>query len=1292
MTRYFVRHPVMTWMLFTAFVVLGLYAVPRLEVEAIPDVDLPSLSIQTLWNGASPQAVQRSITLPIEEAARKVHGVEHVRSTSRAGRSTVAVEFRRDVEIDFARLELNEQLGTVRRNLPLNAGQPEISAFVPEEFETDEFFSVSLESHLDPNTLRDMAETWIVPRLLAVEGVADARILGGAEPIIKIALDRTALRLRGITADEVFRTLVSLDDLQAAGLVHTDGEDKLVAIRGDIDLDALRRAVVARRGERTYTLQMLGTVEEDFDDPTYFVRENGRNVVQARVEKRSGSNSVGVSRRVRAALPEIQATVPFEVTFSIDEDLGRDLEDKLRELIARSGVILLLLFLLLVISLRQVRLTATVVASIFFAIVICLSLFYFLRLSVNFITISGLTVCFGLILDNSILVLDAIHRRLHALEQAASAGLTGAAKVRVAARMIVAGTNEVMFPILATTLTTIVAFFSFIFLSGRLALYYIPLAISVTTAMAASIFIAFAWIPVVLNQGWARWIVSHTPDGDRDLTDEKALEGFVTDRPATEEGPTWLERLLSPWIRVWWLVLPATLVLFGWAWKIYDEEVFKGGFAGFPESEELFMYLEMPAGTDVRVTSETLLGFEELLDPVPEGARARAQVFDNQAVLRVEFDRELLVTPTPTLYRSLLVEQADATAGTTIFIRGFADAPYFKGSFGGSSLNSLIELTGYNSKRLNEIAERTLRQVSRQRRVRNARITTGGRFERSSLEETVITLDRERLAQHGLTVAELSARIRRILGVDVPWSMLIDGKQERVQLTFDDAETIQFADVESTPIVTPSGDQIHLGDVVAVQTEPLTGPVTRTDQRYSVKVNWEYVGTDKMRRSYIANVLDGMELPYGYEAEEGSQSFLTQEEEEDLRLTLVLAAAFIFMILAALFESGSLPFLVLSSVPLALVGVVMIFWQNGKAFDSSARVGLVLLFGIVVNNAILLTSRFRTEAELILRSRGAADPPASWFGRSRVLGGSDLSRLPRHERGPLLRRAIARGTRIRLRSILLTSGTTIVGLLPLVVDVAWLADKLGRFGRYLEPFIPEQAQQGQDIWENLAWSSIGGLAASTVLLVLVLPALYYGAIRVRWRLEAAWRSSLVHTSAVTIAGILVFGTLPFVNRTAFPLPEAVTTRIADWSSVRIVAIGIVAVLSTAALSSLVRSLWADRPRLWALPLSLAGVLLVAFATVLVCWTTLAASYWTTAVREAPMGSAVWTVAPVVCVLPLLIPRTTRAGAGLLALVLLAGLGVAVATYVAPAPIVLALLAVTVAIAYARLDRPTHPVG
>ena len=141
MTRFFVRHPVTTWMIFTAFIVMAIYALPKIEVEAIPEVDLPSLTVTTQWNGASPKAIQRSITLPIEEAVRNVYGVESVKSTSRSSRSMVEVEFRRDVDIDFARMHLNEQLGSVRRNLPLNAGQPRIQPFVPQDFQTENFFS-----------------------------------------------------------------------------------------------------------------------------------------------------------------------------------------------------------------------------------------------------------------------------------------------------------------------------------------------------------------------------------------------------------------------------------------------------------------------------------------------------------------------------------------------------------------------------------------------------------------------------------------------------------------------------------------------------------------------------------------------------------------------------------------------------------------------------------------------------------------------------------------------------------------------------------------------------------------------------------------------------------------------------------------------------------------------------------------------------------------------------------------------------------------------------------------------
>jgi HAE1 family hydrophobic/amphiphilic exporter-1 len=837
---------------------------------------------------------------------------------------------------------------------------------------------------------------------------------------------------------------------------------------------------------------MLADLKPDLEDPGYIVRANGQNTVQIAVEKRSGANSVGVSRALRAALPKIESSVPFAVDFHVDEDEGHDLQQKLEELVVRSFVILGLLFLLIIISLRRVQLTSIVMASIFFAVVISFSFFYFVRISVNFITISAIAICFGIIVDNSILVLDEVHRRLESLARADEAGLSRRTKLKIAARTIIEACRAVTFPIFATTLATVVVFLSFIFLSGRLAVYYVPLGVAVATAMAASLFVALGWLPVALNQGWAASVVRRSKDGAREIDDAGALAAFVEEQPDLTTKLGFLERLWDWTQRLWWIVLPATTALVIWSGFLYKNKVIKGGFWRLPNEEELFLYLEMPAGTDINVTSETLAGFEAALLPIPEGARMRATTFGNQAVLRVEFDDKMLRTEYPTMYRTLLVEEADRTGGISIFIRGFADQPYFKGAFGGSALNSLVKISGYNSKRLNDIAETALADIQRQRRVRNARLTTGAMWERANQEETVILLNRDRLAEENVSAVEIIGHLRRLIGVDIPWTMLIEGDQVRVQLAFDDSETLEYSDLTEKRITTPSGAEVRLGDLVTVETRPLSGPITRDDQRYTVNLNWEYVGTDKMRQAYIKHVLAGLSLPYGYEAEEGQQEFFTQEEEEELTLTLVLALVFIYIVLAALFESVTLPILVLMSVPLGLVGVIVAYWLTHTTFDSSARIGLVLLFGVVVNNAILLVNRIQTESSLILRAKLGGDPEreaAIFPGLRKTLGGSDLHALDARERGPLLRRAVARAMRSRLRSIYLTTSTTVIGLVPLLFTLRF------KDGRLVLPF---RETEGGEIWENLALTSIGGLLSSTVLILICLPPLYYASVRAWW--------------------------------------------------------------------------------------------------------------------------------------------------------------------------------------------------
>lgn len=1103
MIRFAVDHPVATWMLFAALIVTGVYALPKLNVEAMPETELPELSIVTTWNGASPSAIQRSITLPVEEAVAGCHAVEDLDSQSRHGQSTVTVKYKRGTDMEFARLELSERLGSVRRNLPSQAGQPVIQPYVPEELRTEEFFSVSLISPLPLNELRDRAETWLVPRFLSVPGVADAELRGGARPLVKVLLNLELMERYGLTADGIAGRLDALDDIIPAGVIRRRGLELTLSVQDSISTAMLSRTVLRTLGGQPITLGQVAEVRPDFEDVVYYSRIGGENVITLNITKRSGQNSIAVSRRLREILPRIETEAPFALHFEIDQDEGEELEDKLQELVIRSLVILGLLFALLVIALRRIRLTAIVIASILLSIVICLSLFYFLGISVNFITISGLTVSFGMLLDNSILVLDAIHRRL------------AGDRRRPAHEALILGTREVAFPIMATTLTTVVAFLSFIFMTDRLSLFYVPLAVSVGIAMLASVFVAFAWIPVALRGPAAREMRRNEASAEEFSLRGRALLWRwalgVALLAAVCFGVVWIWKGWStatgstPWLggggflllavggfvafaegltlfhtRVWVYPVVVSLALFGGTYYVFKEKVRTGGFWRPQAQETIVVYLERPVGTDVALSSATIKLFEDEVLPLPDGAHMRSGAFSNRAWINIEFEDELLHSAYPELFRNRMIVLAEELGGMFIWINGFGD-PYMKGGRGGGMNNSTVRLDGYNSKELKNISDGVLARLERNRRVRTPRVTSGDPFDRSATDETVVILDRAALASYRLSMVEVMGHIRRLLGVETPWHMVVDGEDQRLMLTFDDSDQIEYDQVLGRTMTTSRGLKVRLGNLITIENRPEITSINRHDQRYSQQINWEYVGTDRMRRQFIQEIIGGIELPYGYTVEDMSGQQITEEEEEELQQTMWLTLVFIFMVMAAMFESFALPLLVLLSVPMALVGVAGIFWATGSEFDSSAKIGLIMMFGIVVNNTILLINRFRLEVRRLATARGHG--PDSVPVKDGV-GGFDLWRLPGSERLDILRESVVTGVRIQMRSILLTTGTTIAGLLPLLYK--------------------HDLSGGKDIWENLALSTIGGLTSSTVLTLSAIPAFYWMFTRWGWWTARLW--------------------------------------------------------------------------------------------------------------------------------------------------------------------------------------------
>ncbi len=1108
MIRFAVDHPVATWMLFSALIVTGIYALPRLNIEAMPETTLPELSIATSWSGASPSAIQRSITLPVEEAVAGCQGVEDIDSQSRHGRSVVTVKYQRGTDMEFARLELSERLGSVRRSLPAQARQPVIRPSVPQELSTEDFFSVSLISPMPLNELRDRAETWLIPRFLAIPGVADAELRGGARPLLRILLNLELMERYGLTADGIVNRLDALDDILPAGPVHRHGYELTVSVRDSVTTARLAHTELRSLGGQSILLSDVATLKPDFEDIAYYSRIDGENVVTLNITKRSGQNSIKVSRRLRQELPVIKDTAPFTINFKVDQDEGKDLEDKLRELVIRSVVILFLLFLMLAIALKRVVLTGIVVFSILLAIVICLTLFYFFGISVNFITISGLTVSFGMLLDNSILVLDSIHRRLSGNRH------------NDPRRALINGTREVAFPIMATTLTTVVAFLSFIFMTDRLSLFYKPLAVSVGIAMLASIFVAFCWIPVALRgsaagemrrsragneefslKGWPmlwRWALGTAVLGIAFLAAALILKSEAYARNllpwvgvtgglllAVGIFVSYAETLTRLNLRFWFVPAVLAIALFTGTFFVFKDKIRTGGFWRPQPKEQIVVYVERPVGTDVKLSSATIAMFEQEVLPMPEGAHMRSGAFGNRAWINLEFDDNLLASVYPEMYRNQFITLAEEMGGMFIWINGFGD-PYMKGGRGGGNPNSTIRLVGYNSKELKQLTDGVLARLDRNRRVRTPRLTSGDRFDRNATDETVVILDRDALARYRLSMIEVMGYIRRMLGVEQPWHMVLDGEDQSLMLTFDDAQEIEYDQILGRTMTTGRGQKVRLGDLIRIEQRPEVSTINRHNQRYSMLLSWEYIGTDSMRRRFIKDIIAGIDLPYGYTVEDMSGQQMTEEESNEIKATLKLTLAFICMALAAMFESFFLPFLVLLAVPMALVGVSGVFWGTGSEFDSSAKIGLILMFGIVVNNAILLINRFRLQIREAVAER-TGDPDL--VPTKERLGGFDLWRLPGPERRSILQNAILSGVRIQMRSILLTSGTTIAGMLPLLYK--------------------QDLSQGKDIWMNLALSSIGGLTSSTVLILGCIPAFYWMFTRWGWGFARLWKRESV---------------------------------------------------------------------------------------------------------------------------------------------------------------------------------------
>jgi HAE1 family hydrophobic/amphiphilic exporter-1 len=853
----------------------------------------------------------------------------------------------------------------------------------------------------------------VEPELSRIEGVALARTSGGRDRLLEVRLDEEELAALGLTARAVRQAIADLDLVQEAGAVR-DGPDQrtITIVNRPASAEDVRNAVITAVAGTPVRVGDVATVHDTYEEAVAFTRIDRRPAVTLSLTREIGANTVRVADAVKARVAELQRLSPYGARFILEDDQSEDIKRQLSDLRTRALFSAVVIFAVLVLFLRSLASAGLVFVTIAFSVLIALNVIYFGGLTLNLLTLMGLAMGFGLVVDNSIVVLENVYRRWQRGEDARGAAEGGA--------------REVVLPILASTATTLIVFVPFVYLQGELRVYYVPLAIVVALTLVASLFVAFTFIPALAARTLETTRGRAGVRGGRD-TKRPLYVRFYSD-------------LVSFNVRYPWLAIAVTAAVFGGTYHLFDRYVSTWARWGAWGADRTYIDIQirLPRGSNLERTDQLVRYFEDRLAAMPEPDQLVSSVTQTFGRIEVTFPDSLENTQVPVAIKEQMVAFSHSFTGAEVRVYGYG--PSFYGG-GGGAPNYGIQVLGYNYLQVRDIAEDLGTRLRRLSRIVDVDTNSSGSYyNRDRATEFVVRVNRDRLARHGLTVRQLVEGMGAVVtGASGGSTLKLGGEEVWFDVKLEGNLDMDVVALRETLVDTPDGRRIRLGDVVGVESREVLAQIRRENQQYERTVAYEFRGPARLGDTVQARVIAATQVPPGYTVQEGRNFFfIDREERSQIWLVMGIALLLVYMVTAALFESLLQPLCVILTVPMALIGVYLIFFYTEASFTREAYVGVIMMFGIVVNNAILLVDHVN----------GVRVRNPSWA----------------------LQAAIVEGTLERVRPILMTTATTVLGLLPLVL-----------FGE----------GAGANIWDALALVLIGGLLSSTLFVLTITPAVYY---------------------------------------------------------------------------------------------------------------------------------------------------------------------------------------------------------
>jgi len=1006
-----IRRPVTVLMCILIVLVLGFVSLTSLPIDLMPNITFPMAIVMTTYSGVGPQEVESMVTMPMENAIATVSKIKSIQSQSSEGSSIVIAEFNSGTDMDFATLEMREKIDLIRRYLPDGADTPMVIKMDPSMIP---IASLGVSRSGENTDLKTFVEDKIKPRLERLDGVASVSVSGGKTREIKVEVDPDKLSGYGTNLNTIISVLQSENLNQPGGTVEYGDKNLLVRTTGEFkSLEQIKNIPITLPTGSVIYLRDVADIKDGFKTVDSYARMNGEDSIGIVIQKQTGANTVNVIRLVRKEIENLKAEYQG-LNIDMIFDQGEFIEKSIDNVANNAVVGAILAVLILFVFLKNFRTTFIIGAAIPISIIATFVLIYFNGLTLNLVSLGGLALGVGMLVDNAIVVLENIYRY-----RQEGYGRIDAAKL---------GAQEVGNAVIASTLTTVGVFLPIMFVEGMAAEIFKELALTVTFSLLASLVVALTLIPMFSS----KFLKMPKPnEASRFKTVNKVFNSWDRAFGAVDG---FYRKVL-----VWVLKHRKTTVISISALFILSLALIPlVGAEFFPavDQGQFTVSIELGEGELLENTNEVTTKVEKILGEIPEMDKMFVNVGGGgnfMSTNQSSNSSSISVTLKPLKERNRrTAEIVDEVRKKVALIPG-ADIKVNEVSSTSMSTSGApisIKILGPDLEKLEEISNEVIKLVEK---------VEGTREVTSSIAkgrpEAQIYVNRDKAAYYGLGTMQVASSIRTAIDGKVATSYKVAGEEIDIRVQFPEGENKTFEQLKSIKVTTPAGFEVPLSDVADIVIEQ--GPVTisREGQERYVSVSSQIFGRDVGSISKdIQEQLKVLNLPSNYSIEFGGEQEEIVEAFTSLAKVLLLAILIVYMIMAAQFESLLHPFTIMFSVPLAYSGSFLGLVLTGRALSVPAFIGVIMLAGIVVNNAIVLVDYINT-----LRKTG----------------------MERND-------AIIKAGPTRLRPILMTTLTTILGLVPLALGIG----------------------EGAEAQAPMATVVIGGLTTSTILTLVIIPVIY----------------------------------------------------------------------------------------------------------------------------------------------------------------------------------------------------------